>query len=169
MLSQDSSDSKASACQRRRCEFDPWGGNIPWRRDWLSTPIFLPGESHGQRRLVGSSPWGHKESFTTEWLKHTPLQMGGCLHVRCYHRICKATPHKMCPNAGCESCLVMSDSLQPHEDTVHGILQARLLEWVAFPFSRGSSQPRDRTQVSCIAGGFFTSWTTVSWGLKSYH
>ena len=40
---------------------------------------------------------------------------------------------------------------------VHGILQARILEWVAIPFSRGSSQPRDRTQVSYIAGGFFTS------------
>ena len=40
------------------------------------------------------------------------------------------------------------------------ILQARILEWVAFPFSRGSSQPRDWTQVSCIAGGFFTSWAT---------
>ena len=39
---------------------------------------------------------------------------------------------------------------------VHGILQARILEWVAFPFSRGSSQPRDQTQVSHIAGGFFT-------------
>ena len=38
----------------------------------------------------------------------------------------------------------------------HGILQARTLEWVAIPFSRGSSQPRDRAQVSCIAGGFFT-------------
>ena len=44
--------------------------------------------------------------------------------------------------------------------TVHGILQARILEWVAFPFSRGSSQPRDRTQVSRIAGGFFTIWAT---------
>ena len=43
---------------------------------------------------------------------------------------------------------------------VHGILQARILEWVAVPFSRGSSQPRDRTQVSCIVGGFFTSWAT---------
>ena len=41
--------------------------------------------------------------------------------------------------------------------TVHGILQARILEWVAFPFSKGSSQPRDRTRFSCIAGGFFTS------------
>ena len=40
--------------------------------------------------------------------------------------------------------------------TVHGILQARILEWVAFPFSRGSSQPRDRTQASRIAGRFFT-------------
>jgi len=39
---------------------------------------------------------------------------------------------------------------------VHGILQDRILEWVALPFSRGSYQLRDRTQVSCIAGGFFT-------------
>ena len=44
--------------------------------------------------------------------------------------------------------------------TVHGILQARILEWVAIPFSRRSSQRRDRTQVSCIAGRFFTSWVT---------
>ena len=44
--------------------------------------------------------------------------------------------------------------------TIHGILQARILERVAFPFSRKSSQPWDRTQVSHIAGGFFTSWAT---------
>jgi len=42
--------------------------------------------------------------------------------------------------------------------TVHGILQARILEWVTLPFSRGSSQPRDLTQVSHIAGGLFTNW-----------
>ena len=60
-----------------------------------------------------------------------------------------------------ESRPVMSDSLRPHGLlTVQGILQARILEWVAFPFSRGSSQPRDQTQVSHIAGGFFTSWAT---------
>ena len=46
----------------------------------------------------------------------------------------------------------------PMDYTVHGILQARILEWVAFPFSRGSSQPRNWTRVSCIAGRFFTSW-----------
>ena len=45
----------------------------------------------------------------------------------------------------------------PMDYTVHGILQARILEWAAFPFSRGSSRPRDRTQVSHIAGRFFTS------------
>ena len=53
-----------------------------------------------------------------------------------------------------QSCLTLCD---PMAYTVHGILQARILEWVAFPFSRGSSQPRDRTQVSHMAGGFFTS------------
>ena len=53
-----------------------------------------------------------------------------------------------------QSCPTLCD---PMGYTVHGILQARMLEWIAFPFSRGSSQPRDRTQVSCIAGGFFTS------------
>ena len=48
----------------------------------------------------------------------------------------------------------------PKDYIVHGILQARILEWVAFPFFRGSSQPRDLTQVSHIAGRFFTSWVT---------
>ena len=48
----------------------------------------------------------------------------------------------------------------PMDCIVHGILQASVLEWVAFPFSRGSSQPRDQTQDSHIAGGFFTSWAT---------
>ena len=54
-------------------------------------------------------------------------------------------------------CLTFFD---PMEYTIHGILQARILEWVAFPFSRGSSQCRDWTQDSHIAGRFFTSWAT---------
>ena len=56
-----------------------------------------------------------------------------------------------------QSCLTLRN---PMNYTVHGILQARILEWVAIPFSRGSSQPKDRTQVSCIACQFFTSWAT---------
>ena len=55
-----------------------------------------------------------------------------------------------------QSCLILCD---PMDFTVHGILQARILEWAAFPFSRGSSWPRNQTGVSCITGGFFTIWT----------
>ena len=47
---------------------NPWVGKIPWRRERQPTPVFLPGEFHGQRSLVGCSPWGHKESDTTEQL-----------------------------------------------------------------------------------------------------
>ena len=61
-----------------------------------------------------------------------------------------------------QSCLTLCDPMDcsPPGSSVHGILQARILEWVAIPFSRGSSQPRDGTQVSCIAGRFFTIWAT---------
>jgi len=69
-----SSDGKESACNAgfnpwinpwiRR--FNPWIRRILWRREWQPTPVFLPGESHGQRNLVGCSPWGHKESDMTE-------------------------------------------------------------------------------------------------------
>ena len=57
-----------------------------------------------------------------------------------------------------ESYSLLSDSLQPRGYTVHGIVQARILQWVVFPFSRGSPQPKDGTQVSRIACGFFTNW-----------
>ena len=52
--------------QCRRPGFDPWLRKIPWRREWLRTPVFSPGKSHRQRSLAGSNPWGHKESDTTE-------------------------------------------------------------------------------------------------------
>ena len=55
----------------RRRGFDPWVGKIPWRRAWQPTPVFSPGESHGQRRLAGYSPRGRKESDVTEASKHT--------------------------------------------------------------------------------------------------
>ena len=51
---------KESTCQCRRRDLDPWVGNIPRRRKWQPTPVFLPGKSHGQRRLAGCSPWGCK-------------------------------------------------------------------------------------------------------------
>ena len=69
-----------SACQcrsHRRCQFDPWVKKIPWWREWQPTPVFLPGETLGQRSLVSYSPWGHKESDTTERLSiaHNYLKM----------------------------------------------------------------------------------------------
>ena len=59
---------KEPTCQCRRCRhrFYLWIRKIPWRREWLPTPVFLPGESYAQRSLMGYSPWGHKESDTTE-------------------------------------------------------------------------------------------------------
>ena len=59
------SSGKEPACQAS-LGFDPWVGKIPWRRALQPRPVFLPGESHGQRSLVGYSPEGHKELDTTE-------------------------------------------------------------------------------------------------------
>ena len=101
-----------------------------WRRKWQSTPVFLPGKSHGQRSLAGYSPWGRKEL----------IQLDYSLKVKM-----KVT--RLCPTL-----------CNPMDYTVNGVLYARILEWVASPFSRGSSQPRGQTQVSRIADRFFTNW-----------
>ena len=60
---------KESACQckrHKRCSFSPWVRKTPWRRSQQPTAVFLPGKFHGQRSLAGYSPWGCKESDTTE-------------------------------------------------------------------------------------------------------
>ena len=49
-------DGEESACQYERHRVNPWVGKIPWKREWLSSPVLLPGESHGQRSMVGYSP-----------------------------------------------------------------------------------------------------------------
>ena len=54
------------AIRDMRCKFNPWAGKIPWKRAWQPTLVFLPGESHGQRSLVGYSPQGHKWLDTPE-------------------------------------------------------------------------------------------------------
>ena len=69
------------------CEFDPWVMNIPWVRKWQPTPEFLPGKAHGQRSLVGYSPWGCKESDTTE-------QLSTCI---CIHHYTQGTVLPMSP------------------------------------------------------------------------
>ena len=115
-------------------------------------------EEHG-----GLSPRGLKESDTNEqhfhflltqinFLKPFPLMWPylGSVLKRCMH----VKSLQSCPTP----CNPMDSS--PPGSSVHGVSQARILEWVAILFSRGSSQSRDWTQVSCIAGRFFTLWTT---------
>ena len=67
-----------------------------------------------------------------------------------------------------KSCLFVTPWTVAHQAPLSvGILQARILQWVSMPFSRVSSQPRDQTQVSCIAGGFFTFWATI-WQITKF-
>ena len=69
------------------CETHLWVGKIPWRREWQPTPVFLPGEFHGKRSLVGYSPWSHKESDTTELLTLSRylflVKLFFCHHLPC--------------------------------------------------------------------------------------
>ena len=66
------SEGQVSACNARDLV-----RKIPWRRTWQPTPVFLPGESHGQRSLVGYSPWGHKELDMTELLSISHVSHAG--------------------------------------------------------------------------------------------
>ena len=69
---------KELTCQCRRHKrhgFSPWFGKIPWRRAWQPTPVFLPGESHGRRSLVGNIPQGGKELDMTEETQHASMHI----------------------------------------------------------------------------------------------
>ena len=73
MTSESGARGKEPTCQcmrHKRLRFNPWVEKIPWRRKWQPTPVFLPGESHAQRSLLGYSPWDHKESDTNEATWH---------------------------------------------------------------------------------------------------
>ena len=95
----------------------------------------------------GYRSWGPKELDTTEQL-NTQITWRFSLKLTVAMEV-KVKVALSCPTF-----------CNPMDYTVHGILQVRILEWVAFPFSRRSSQPRDQAWVSHIAGGFFTSWAT---------
>ena len=88
---------KEHACwwrRHKRHQFDPWVRKIPWKRVWLSTPVFFPGESHGQRSLMGYSPRGLKESDMTEATEHAHTQERRTALAKHHH--CKsylAGPH----------------------------------------------------------------------------
>ena len=85
---------KDSACQCRILRFDPWVGKTPWRTGRLPTPVFLPGEFHGQRSLVGYCPWGCKESDVTEWWTLSPFTVNSlCLCKTGYQSFLSTISH----------------------------------------------------------------------------
>ena len=140
-------------CRRlKRLGFSLWVGMIPWRRAQQPTPIFLPGESHGQRSLVATV---HRVAPSRTWLKrlsthtgHKPLLLQN-----------KHMETKMFSAAAAKSlqlCPTLCDPLDcsPTGSSVHEILQARTLEWVAVPSSRESFPPRNGTHV------FQVSWVS---------
>ena len=133
-----------------------------WRRKWQPTPVFLPGESRGRGNLVGCHLWGHTESNTTEvtyqqgWWILSSLTAWLIMDLdSCWSYILGNWVSERVKVA--QLCLTLCDSM---DYRVQGILQARILEWVAFSFPRGSSQPRGQSQVSLTAGRLFISWAT---------
>ena len=151
-----------------------------WRRKWQPTPVFLPGESQGQRSLVGCRLWGRTESDTTEETQHlVNCDKGPWLTNS--RRICKFIPIKvlllkeflMHPGRAAQpraerllsrfwvmrlpvcpqSCptLCIPTKCSPPGSSARGILQARTQLWAASPFSRGFYPPRDGTCVFCTS------------------
>ena len=73
---------KPPANDDMRHEFNPWVGKISWSRKWQPIPVFLPGKFHGQKSLVGYSPWGHKDLDTTEWASKAEKKRGGGVNIQ---------------------------------------------------------------------------------------
>ena len=114
--------------------------------------------SGGNKHILGRMDSTSRSPFLLEFLKVTKLLLTfttdsstcSCIHLKLF-RVCESL-----------SCVWLCDPMDCSlpGSSVHGVLQARILEWVAIPFSRGSFWPGDWTWVSCIVGRFFTIWTT---------
>ena len=139
----------------KRCGIKPWVGKIPWRRAWTPTPVFLPGESHGQRSLVGYIPWGRRPSThlclsaASTLLEEMDVAEEGDFvfngrglvqrWVWLDLPITGSSEGKTAAAAATllQSCPTLCDPIDgsPPGSPVPGILQARTLEWVAIFFS----------------------------------
>ena len=120
---------------------------------WLNGHEFEQtlGDTEGQGSLACCGLWYHRVGHS----KATNTNKASCFWKQpllCGHESARSL--QLCP-VGCDPM-----DCSPPSSSVHGSLQARALEWVALPFSRGSSQPRDQTWVSRTAGRFFTIWAT---------
>ena len=127
-----------------------------WRRKWQPTPVFLPGESPGQRSLVGCTSMGlHRVGDN-------------------WSNLAEAAAAAAAAAAVAKSCPILFNFMDysplDYSSSVHGIFQARILEWVTIFFSRRTSQPRDRTHTfcaSCINKQILHHWATT-WLIRVY-
>ena len=129
-----------------------------WVPDWfpcLTVEPFLDSSNNLFRMLSYSVAyqWLHskgrvEDCFSSLYVLYFSIRCSGLLCVCVCVCVCMST----------QSCPTLCDPMDfsPPGSSVHGVLQARILEWVAISFSRGSSQPRDQTRVSRVAGRFFT-------------
>ena len=122
-----------------------------WRRQWHPTAVLLPGKSHGRRSLVGCSPWGCKESDTTNNLPQKQRRGGSVkiamfsalqlfqiiLMCACLSFIKRKSNAAAAASKSLQSCLTLWDPMDCSlpGSSAHGIFQARVLEWVAIAFS----------------------------------
>ena len=140
---------------------------LPVKETWFNPRCGKIPRAMGQLSLWTATTEACLRSRACAPQREKPLQWEACTpqleSSPCSPQLEKAHPQHPRPSVKgrevkvAQSCPTLCD---PVDYTVHGILQARILEWVAFPFSRRSSQPRDWTQISRIAGRFFPSWAT---------
>ena len=138
---------KESACQCRRHKFDPWVRKIPWGGN--DHPLQY---SRLENSMEGGT-WQATARGSTKsqaWAQHYLFHLNSTLCCSS----AESEVAQLCPTL----CDPMDCSLPG--SSVPGILQARILEWVAISFSRGSPWPKDRTRVSCITGRRLTVWAT---------
>ena len=125
-------------------------GKIPWSRKWQSTPVFLPGKSHGQRSLMGYSPWDYEQS---DIISQLSTHIGIIVRDR-------AHTHTHTHTEVAQSCPTLCDPMDcsPPGSLVHGIFQAWILEWVAVSFSKGRVRSQESPKeislhIWCRGGG----------------
>ena len=124
------------------------GYNIQFSRSVVSDSWQPHGPQHARLPCPSPTPGAYSNSYPSSWWCHS-------LFLKQFTYSCPKNNHISCLHA--QSWLTFWDPMHcsPPGSSVNGILQARILEWVAIPFSRGSSQPRDRTWVSRITSVFF--------------
>ena len=146
-----SSDGKEPACNAKDSGSNPGQEGSPGKGNGNALQYSCLENPHEQRSLAGCSPLGYRvgHKWATKYSTSVTRDIYFKEIVRPYWKLMKMKVTQLCPTV-CD----------PMDYTVHGILQARILEWVAIPFSRGSFWPRNRTGISCTAGDFFNSWAT---------